>query len=785
MSWPTVGALARTELRRAARSLLVIGLLASVVGATTVSALSLARRTTTAYERLGEATGVDDARGGVHVHDDLVDEIVALPEVDERWTGRFGIAQLEDAFIYLGITAGPEQPSTLLTPVVLDGRLPRPTDDDVIEIALRDDFQREVGVELGTEIGARFLTEADYFRFDTGFEGGRPNGPERTLRVVGTVRVAGGYATMPPAFASPDALDRHADAFGPAATFFVTLRQGRGAFDRFERAVAELAEGRSLPPEAEEFRVADVSDTAQADAGAEHTAGLLGRGLLALALAVGGIGWVALAQAYARQHATGSADRHTQSALGVTSGQQRAAHAIVALVPAAMAAAVTLGVAWATSSIEPIGAVRNYEPNPGRALNVAAIAAGTSATFAVVVATALLTSLLAGRAWRVSTSAESRVVAHAARVGGGPAGVSGLRFALEPGRGARAVPVRSAVSGAVIGITGVVAGLVFSSSLDRLVTSPARTGIPYDVLAVDTPPAVIERLVDLPEASTVVVVTTAPLELDGAVVTGHAIDARRGELDIDVQSGRLPRTPDEVLLGLRVADDLDKAVGDTVTAVDGSGRARDLAVVGTAVVPTFNGEQLGLNALVTPEGLQRSGTAAVYTETALNAAPGTDPDDLEAMLAETLEASRSVLPTEVANLRELGRLPELVAGLVGLVALVALAHALVLLVRRRSADLALLRTIGFTRRQTAVSVVVMAAAITTTGVVLGVPLGLAVGSSVWEVAATGAFVTSGALVRWTGLAAVAGCALLVAIGAAALPARRASAASPAELLRAE
>ena len=43
------------------------------------------------------------------------------------------------------------------------------------------------------------------------------------------------------------------------------------------------------------------------------------------------------------------------------------------------------------------------------------------------------------------------------------------------------MPVRSAITGAMVGVAGVVAGLVFVSSLDRLITSPARSAIPFDV----------------------------------------------------------------------------------------------------------------------------------------------------------------------------------------------------------------------------------------------------------------------------------------------------------------
>ena len=52
----------------------------------------------------------------------------------------------------------------------------------------------------------------------------------------------------------------------------------------------------------------------------------------------------------------------------------------------------------------------------------------------------------------------------------------GVRFALEPGRGRTAVPVRSALLGAVLAVALVVATLTFGSGLQSLVSHPALYG---------------------------------------------------------------------------------------------------------------------------------------------------------------------------------------------------------------------------------------------------------------------------------------------------------------------
>ena len=779
-------ALARSELRRRWRALALIGLLAGIVGATTVGAVSLARRTTTAYDRLGTATGVDDARGTVLVHADLLQEVVSLPMVTERWTGRFAVAQVDDDQVFLGLIAGPEEPSPLGRPILLDGRLPGSATGGVIEIALREDFQRAFDIPLGTELPVRFLDQADYFRFDTGFEGGAPHGPPGTFRVVGTVRLAGGSSTVPPAFAGPEALSEHPDAF-LGWSYFVRLRGGSAAFDDFEAAVEELSANRALPPEGQEFVVADASSTGAADAAAENTAGLLGRGLGVLAVTVALVGGFALVQALARHHAAGASAHEVERALGLTRAQQVGARLLAGAIPTATAALVTVVGAVATAGLEPIGAIYQYEPNPGRAVNVAVIVGGALiAALVVLIATGLTSDAAQRRRPRARPMRESSLVQRATRLGGSPPTVIGLRFALEPGRGHRAVPVRSALIGATVGLAGVVAGLVFVASLDGLVDSPVRSAVPFDALVSGVELEDLQgEVLDSPLVGGVAMASSAPVTVDGLSLQGHAITDVVDELDIGLADGRLPRTPDEIVLGLRAAADLDKGVGDTVTLRAGGGEEYEQAVVGTGVVPTINGEELGLNALLTPEALAERAVARPFSSALVQAAPGRDPRALIDFLAGRFEADEPGVPVEVQNLSQLGRLPAVVAGLVGLAALLALANALVAAVRRRDADLAVLRAIGFTRRQTVLAVVVMGITIASLGVIVGLPLGVVIGSSLWRTAAEGAFVLSDARLPGLLLALPAGTALVAAVVAALVPGRRAARQSPVARLRVE
>ena len=782
-----VFAIARSELRSRWRALALIGLLAGLVGALAISGVSLARRTTTAYDRLGEATNVDDAQGSITGHGDLLDDIVGLPTVSDSWTGQISVAQIEGEFVFLGITAGPMEPSTILTPIVLEGRLPRDSGDpEVIEIAVRDDFQREVAVPIGTELRVQFLSLDDYYSFDTGFEDGVVHGPSATVRIVGTIRLAGGTTSGPPGFASASMLETLPEAF-IGWRFFVQLEDGPRSYEEFAAAVADVAETRSLPPEAQEFPVAEVTNTAEAAAAVDNTATLLGRALLAFAAAAAVVGGFAVVQALARHHTASAGAREVERALGLTRLQRTGARLLTGLVPAVLAVAVAALGALLASRIEPIGAIHLYEPNPGPSVNVAVVALGLVLVLMVVLGASALTSSTARLHRAEAPARESGLVARVTGVGGNPPTVLGLRFALEPGRAPRAVPVRSALTGAMVGLAGVVAGLVFVASLDRLTSSPARSAVPYDVYIADATREGLERegVLDDDAVGALSLIESAPIDIGSLGLAGHALTSLRGTVDIGLEDGRFPATPDEIVLGLRAARDLEVEVGDTVRVRPMGAEARDLAVVGTAVVPPFNGEELGLSALLTPEGLERNASSDAFTGAAIEAAPGADEDALLTRLEAVFEASVQAKPVAVQNLEQLGRLPAAVAVMVGSVAILAIANALVVAVRRRGRDLAVLRAIGFTRRQTATSVVVMALAIVALGAVVGVPVGIATGATLWRATAEGAFVLADPSVRPVHIVLPVAGALVVGLMAAVVPAARAAGRRASDGLRAE
>jgi ABC-type antimicrobial peptide transport system permease subunit len=129
--------------------------------------------------------------------------------------------------------------------------------------------------------------------------------------------------------------------------------------------------------------------------------------------------------------------------------------------------------------------------------------------------------------------------------------------------------------------------------------------------------------------------------------------------------------------------------------------------------------------------------------------------------------------------------PLFLAGVLAVLGAGVLVHLLVTSVRERRRELAVLKTIGFTRRQIATSVAAQATTVVAVALAIGIPLGLVVGRVTWSRFASNIGVVAGVVWPTIGIAAVAAGALLVGNLAAAFPARRAARTRAAVVLRSE
>ena len=241
--------------------------------------------------------------------------------VTDSWVGGIGIGQVEGENTFLGIMAGPREPSPIIDPIVLEGRLPQASPDpDVIEVVLARGLpargRRPDGHRVPRPVPHRggLLPLRHRVR---GRGGPRARGGGR-----------GGRHGAPGRWRHHDPADlrerRRASSRTPtrssAACYFVRLDGGAAGFEDFAAAVEDLVGDRTLPPEAAEFSVVDVSDTAIAAAAVDNTAVLLGRALMLFALSTAVVGGFAVVQALARHHTASAGAREVEQALGLTRG---------------------------------------------------------------------------------------------------------------------------------------------------------------------------------------------------------------------------------------------------------------------------------------------------------------------------------------------------------------------------------------------------------------------------------------------------------------------------------
>jgi len=214
------------------------------------------------------------------------------------------------------------------------------------------------------------------------------------------------------------------------------------------------------------------------------------------------------------------------------------------------------------------------------------------------------------------------------------------------------------------------------------------------------------------------------------------------------------------------------------------GGTRRFRIVGTAAFPILDYTDYDNGIWLTLEGLSGMRITQGNGVILITLTPGADTPDKREELVDLGFGFDNRVPAKVANLEEASAFPEALAGFLAVLGIVTMGHALASSPRRRRRELAVLRTLGFVRRQVWATLVVQATAVSVVGLVVGLPVGIAAGRSVWGLVATGLSVVRRPVVPVSVLLVVPA-AIVVANLLAVLPARRAAGVRPAEILRAE
>src|SRR5205823_2064439 len=186
----------------------------------------------------------------------------------------------------------------------------------------------------------------------------------------------------------------------------------------------------------------------------------------------------------ARQAALDATESPTLLALGMTRWQLwLAGMGRMAVIGVAASAIGVLGAFFASTGM-PIGLARNAEPSTGFSFDpllLGLIAAGTIVMVLVAAAWPVWKSTRAIAREPARSERPSLVSRTAAMSGLTPSACTGMRIALEPGRGRTEVPVRSSMLSVVLAIVALTGALSFGASLDHLLSTPHLYGWNWDV----------------------------------------------------------------------------------------------------------------------------------------------------------------------------------------------------------------------------------------------------------------------------------------------------------------
>jgi ABC-type lipoprotein release transport system permease subunit len=683
---------------------------------------------------------------------------------------------------------------------VLKGRLPDPARTDEVAI----DFTFPLAA-VGEHLNVAFdrALHGDSHQID------QASDPLAiTLTVVGVVAAPGQFPPQNPntyytgasAYATPAFFRAHATDLAALEIDLVRRLPGMG-MAAVESNVETLGKGKPVA----------VQDPGKQSAEVRRSTHLESVALWILSGLVGAVGILVLGHVLARMASLEASDTPTMRALGMSRGQVFALGMLRTVCVGVAGALVAALVAVALSPLTPIGLARTAEPNPGLSLNWAVLGLGACAVLvgcllAAVVPLWRSTAVLSAHD-ESSRARPPATVARLARWGAPPAATCGVWMALERGRGRTAVPVRSTLAGAVIGIAALAGAVTIGTSLTNLLHNPALFGVNWDADVLNNNgPDGMPAAEPLLKASSDV--ESAAYRYSGLTVQLNGNHLTEGVIFIPVKAdlgpviveGRAP-ADGEVALGTRTMDSIHSHIGDTVrgTAENPDASPVALHVVGRAVLPPgqFVG-RLGVGVVVNQATLLRmAGVANGFNLRrpyiiSVRFRPGLAKSAATGRLTAALNAvdpqfsvQSPPQPNDLVNFGRIQNLPVILAALLGFLATATLAHLLVSSVRRRRSDLAMLKTLGFDRGQIRRTVAWQATTLGLFAAVVGIPLGVASGRISWNLLSGGLGTVSRPVSPTLFLVLLVPATILLANAVAALPAVFAARVRPAVALRAE
>jgi hypothetical protein len=705
-----------TQLRRLVWPTIWLALAIASVCTPVVVFAAGAHRTATIPQRVEAAIGggfdaiVSQEEGGRPITDD----VLALPAVEsgESFTFVFGgVAPVDTSEFVEGLLfAG--SPGAFGSRIV-DGRAADPTGDD--EFVASPTFIDATGAQLGDRFDVFTLSQE---QADAGLFGApeMPLAKTLTATLVGTID-GPGLVEDPTPFALVAAPLVANEAVGVSVTK-ISVRLAPGAdLDDLRSQLDGLASGAQLS-----IAPADLIQIATKRAITTQS-----RGMWLLALLSGIAGTIALSQLISRHVRLSANERSTLRALGFTNGQPLAESLIRSSVPIGLGCCLAMLLAIPFSTIFPTGSLGLFEPDPGILVD-----AGVLVLTGLLLMVALLgcTTLLLAAARRQSrVNVAAPLVDSVARRVSSPAPAIGIRFGFSSA-GAERGSARGTLTGVAVAACGLAAALTFGLSLGRLIDDPDRYGSTGDLLVGDSggdqiDPGLVAELEADSTITSLVYYAQAYARVGDTTVPVLGMRVVRGGSTPPVLAGRLPSAEDEVAFGRVSGRAAAVGVGDAVELI-GTAGTKAFRVVGLVVLPGFgSNEGVGEGALTTLDGFSAI-SAAQVTNAVVDYRSG--PDVAPPYLTGSgASIDDPFVPAAIASLTRVRAIPFVLAGVLALLLVLTVAHGLLVSIRARRHDLAVLRALGADGGLVGRAVHWQATAVTVVPAALGVPIGIIVG----------------------------------------------------------
>jgi len=783
---------ARADLRRRWRSLVALILLAGLPAGVAIAAASGAARTDSVVDRLVAETKPPMIYMVTYFQETKLAfaDVARLPVVSEAVLFHgYPVTSPRLADLEVGAPVGTELAPSRTH--LLEGRTPRPgrADEAVINYRAAQRYHWKVGDVVSFELAGP----------GTNFFG---DGPQKSIpsvaaraSIVGIsadpgdfVGIAGPGMSFGPAFAATyDARAASLDLY----TF--SLVRGGADIPAFDEGLRELSGGQGV------LRTDGRSGIAQV----RRLFRVQGAALWVLSLSLALVTGLIFTQSFARQTMLQSSDYGILRALGVTRRDLSLFSVVRAGAVALGATALAAIVAATLSPLTPFGTPRLAEPHPGISLPATTFLGGSALALAVIFVLASVPALIAARS-RIGAGSTSRerpsvVTQLVGRVSRRPAPAVGARFALEPGHGTSAVPVRTSLTASVTGIVALLAALIVGASLQHLLVTPALYGWNWDAtLSGEFTPG-SRDLRDLTNDPTVAAISVGtggeggvfqvgPLE-SSATMSGVGVDTVKGTIGPTLLSGRAPRGDGEIALGTKSMQAIHARLNSVVPVeIVGFGRSIKLRVVGEVVLP-FDDDtsSVGEGMWTTASAVGKLGPGVPTDMAIVRFKPGIEPIAAIKRLKMRFpgDALNLIKPRTLRSFGRMSNLPVALAAMLAALAAGTLAHMLTTSIRRRRRDLAILKTIGFSRGQVRSAVGWQAMVFVAVALAISVPIGVVAGRWTWQLIARYGGFAAEPTVPAAQISAVALSALVAAALLATLPARSAARTPPALVLRTE